>query len=47
MIILLGVSFLGWLLYIGWPRLTMPERLMRLAVVVLGVGLAVIQLSPR
>ena len=46
-IILLGVSFLGWLLYIGWPRLSMPERLMRLAVVVLGVGLAVIQLSPR
>ena len=47
LIILLGVLFLGWLLYLGWPRLSMSERLMRMAVVVLGAGLAVIQLAPR
>jgi hypothetical protein len=46
-LILVGVLFLGWLLYLGWPRLTMAERLMRMAVVVLGAGLAAIQLSPR
>jgi hypothetical protein len=46
-LILLGVLFLGWLLYLGWPRLTMAERVMRMAVIVLGAGLAVIQLSPR
>jgi hypothetical protein len=45
-LILLGVLFLAWLLYIGWPALSQSERLMRLAVVVLGVGLAVVQLRP-
>jgi hypothetical protein len=46
-LILLGVLFLAWLLYLGWPRLTSAERLMRIAVVVLGSGLAVVQLTPR
>ena len=30
--------FVGWLLYLTWPRLTMPERLMRRAVLVLAAG---------
>jgi hypothetical protein len=46
-LILVGVLFLGWLLYLGWPALRPPERLMRMSVVVLGSGLAVIQLFPR
>jgi hypothetical protein len=46
-LIMLGVAFLVWLLYLGWPQLTMPERLMRLAVIALGTGLAVIQLAPH
>jgi hypothetical protein len=41
------VLFLVWLLYLGWPVLTSSERLMRLAVIVLGGALAVIQLFPR
>jgi hypothetical protein len=45
-LILIGVLFLGWLLYIAWPALSSSERLMRMAVVVLGTGLAVIQLRP-
>jgi hypothetical protein len=46
-LIMLGVAFLAWLLYLGWPQLAMPERLLRLAVIALAVGMAVIQLSPR
>jgi hypothetical protein len=46
-LILIGVLFLGWLLFLGWPALRPPERLMRLSVVVLGSGLALIQLFPR
>jgi hypothetical protein len=45
LLILLAVLFLGWLLYLGWPRLAMPERLMRLALIVLAAGLAVTRLS--
>jgi hypothetical protein len=45
LLILLAVLFLGWLLYLGWPGLTMPERLMRLAVIVLAAGLAITRLS--
>jgi hypothetical protein len=46
-LIMVGIAFLLWLLYLGWPQLTTPERLMRLAVIVLGAGLAVIQLAPH
>jgi hypothetical protein len=43
-LIMLGVLFLLWLLYLGWPALAPVERLMRFAVVVLGTALAVTQL---
>lgn len=44
---LLVSIFVGWLLYLTWPRLTMPERLMRLAVLVLALGVAIVNLFPR
>ena len=47
--VLMGVAavFVAWLLYLSWPRLTAAERLMRGAVVLLAVALAVVQLFPR
>jgi hypothetical protein len=44
-LIVLAVLFLVWLLYIAWPALSPTERLMRAAVIVLGLGLAVVQLG--
>lgn len=38
--------FLVWLLVLGWPRLTMPERLMRLAVVAIAVAITITQAVP-
>jgi hypothetical protein len=43
-LVALGVGFL---VYYTWPRLTLPERLMRLAVLALIVAVAVIQAFPR
>lgn len=43
----LVVVFLVWMLGLSWPRLTNSERLMRVAVIVLVTGLAVIKLFPR
>jgi hypothetical protein len=43
-LVALGVGFL---VYYTWPRLTLPERLMRLAVLALVVAVAVIQAFPR
>jgi hypothetical protein len=47
--ILMGLAavFVGWILYLSWPRLTGSERIMRLAVLLLAVALAVVQLFPR
>ena len=47
--ILMGLAalFVGWLLYLSWPRLTGSEKLMRSAVVLLAVALAITQLFPR
>lgn len=39
--------FLAWLLVLGWPRLTAPERLMRIAVVAIALAITVTQASPR
>ncbi len=41
------VVFLGWMLYLAWPRLTGTERLMRFAVVVLALAIALTQAFPR
>lgn len=40
-------AFVGWLLYLTWPRLSLPERLMRLAVLVLALAVAVVDLVPK
>ncbi len=40
-------AFVGWLLFLTWQRLTLPERLMRIAVLVLAVAVAVVQDRPR
>ena len=43
----LGAVFVGWILYLSWPRLTGTERIMRFAVLLLAVAMAVVQLFPR
>nr|WP_221935719.1 DUF6703 family protein [Janibacter cremeus] len=43
----LVVLFLLWMLALSWPRLRPSERLMRIAVVALVVGLAIIKVVPR
>jgi hypothetical protein len=39
--------FVGWLLYLSWPRLTASERLGRAAVLLLALALFLVQLFPR
>lgn len=39
--------FLCWMLFISWPRLLGPERLMRLAVVAMAVAMTVTKALPR
>ena len=43
----LAALFVGWILYLSWPRLSGSERIMRLAVLLLAVAMAIVQLSPR
>ena len=43
---LLVTAFVGWLLFITWPRLSIPERMMRLAVLVLTFAVAVVRTVP-
>lgn len=38
--------FLVWLLALGWPRLTAPERLMRVAVVAIAFAVTLTQAFP-
>ena len=42
-----AAAFVGWILYLSWPRLSGSERIMRSAVLLLAVALAVVQLFPR
>lgn len=39
--------FIGWLLYLTWPRLTRPEKLLRIAVLFLVLALTVTRALPR
>lgn len=39
--------FLSWLLFLTWPHLSLSERVMRCAVLLLVVGIAVTQIIPR
>jgi len=43
----LAVIFVAWVLYLSWPALSSSERIMRLAVLLIAVALAVVQLFPR
>ncbi len=47
--VLIGMAtgFVAWLLYLSWPHLSTPERLMRCAVVLLALAMAVTQIFPR
>ena len=47
--VLIGLAaiFVAWVLYLSWPRLSGSERIMRLAVLLLAVAMAVVKLSPR
>lgn len=40
-------ALVGFLVYYTWPRLSMPEKLMRLAVLFIAVALTVVQALPR
>ncbi len=46
-LLVLPIVFLGWLLYLTWPHLRTAERLLRLAVLLLVLGIAVTQIIPR
>jgi hypothetical protein len=41
------IAFLTWLLYLTWPHLRRPERMMRCAVLLLVVAIAVTSVVPR
>jgi hypothetical protein len=43
--VLVGL-FIGWLLFLTWERLKLPERLMRIAVLVLVLAVTVVKLVP-
>jgi len=43
----LAAVFVAWVLYLSWPALSSSERIMRLAVLLIAVALAVVQLFPR
>ena len=40
-------AFLAWLIYLTWPRLAGPEKLMRVAILALVVAVAFMQAFPR
>jgi hypothetical protein len=46
-LMLLATAFVAWVLYLSWPVLTSSERLMRSAVLLLAVVMAVSVLFPR
>ncbi|HET7399142.1 MAG TPA: DUF6703 family protein [Intrasporangium sp.] len=45
-LLLLG-AFLGWLLFLTWQRLALPERLLRIAVLLLTLSVAIVRLFPK
>jgi hypothetical protein len=46
-LIVVVILVLAWILALAWPRLSAPERLMRLAVVAVLVAVLVTQVAPR
>lgn len=47
--ILIGIVmvFLAWMLYLGWPRLTSSEKLMRSAILSLSAGVTLTRAFPQ
>jgi hypothetical protein len=43
---LIVAAFVGWLLFLTWQRLALPERLMRAAVLALALAVAVVRIVP-
>lgn len=43
---LLVTAFVGWLLFLTWQRLALPERLLRLAVLTLTLAISIVELVP-
>lgn len=39
--------FIGWMIFLTWQRLHLPERLLRFAVLALVIAVAVVRLIPR
>lgn len=39
--------FVGWLLFLTWERLTLPERLMRFAVLAIVLAVTIVKLVPK
>ncbi|GAA6524747.1 DUF6703 family protein [Intrasporangium sp. DVR] len=39
-------AFVAWLLFLTWQRLTLPERLLRVAVLTLVLAVTVVELAP-
>lgn len=46
-VLLVPIAFLSWLLYLTWPHLKRPERMMRTSVLLLVVAIAVTSVVPR
>ena len=44
---LVVTAFVAWLLFLTWERLTLPERLLRVAVLVLALAVAIVELAPN
>lgn len=42
LLLVVAAAFVGWLAYLVWPRLSLPERVMRCAVLLLVTALAVV-----
>lgn len=47
LLLVVVIAVLAWILALAWPRLSMPERLMRVAVIGIMVAVLVTQIAPR
>lgn len=45
--LLIIAAFVGWFLFLTWPQLTLPEKMMRTAVLLMVLVAAVIRAFPR
>lgn len=39
--------FLSWMLFLGWPRLSLPERMFRLAVLAIAAAITLTRVFPQ